>query len=87
MMHVPGIDVIGALPAAIQIITVFSAAICAVSEQREAAQALLSFLASPEAARPSWLMGWSRPDIATEPSASSPDILADIRAAVHGQNR
>jgi molybdate transport system substrate-binding protein len=50
MMHVPGIDVIGALPAEIQIITVFSAAICAVSEQREAAQALLSFLASPEAA-------------------------------------
>lgn len=51
MMHLPGIDVIGALPAEVQIVTIFSAAICTVSGQREAAQALLSFLASPEADR------------------------------------
>ena len=51
LMHLPGIDVIGALPADVQIVTVFSAAVCAASEQREAAQALLAFLASPEAAR------------------------------------
>jgi molybdate transport system substrate-binding protein len=51
MLHVPGIDVIGALPAEVQIVTIFSAAICTVSDQCEAAQALLSFLASPETAR------------------------------------
>jgi molybdate transport system substrate-binding protein len=51
LMRLPGIDVIGALPTEIQIVTIFSAAVCAVSERREGAKALLSFLASPEAAR------------------------------------
>jgi molybdate transport system substrate-binding protein len=48
-MHLPGIDVIGSLPPDIQIITVFSAAICTASRQKEAAKALLSYLASPQA--------------------------------------
>lgn len=48
LMHLPGIDVIGALPDDIQITTVFSAAICTASAKREAAQALLSFLASSQ---------------------------------------
>jgi molybdate transport system substrate-binding protein len=51
LMHLPGIDVIGPLPAEIQIVTIFSAAVCAVSERRETAKALLAFLASPTAAR------------------------------------
>ena len=52
LMHLPGIDVVGVLPPEIQVTTVFSAAICticAASTQREAARALLTFLASPEA--------------------------------------
>jgi len=49
LMHLPGIDVIGSLPSEIQIITVFSAAICTASRQKDASRALLSFLASPEA--------------------------------------
>jgi molybdate transport system substrate-binding protein len=49
LMHLPGIDVIGLLPPDIQLITVFSAAICTGSTQIEAAKALLAFLASPEA--------------------------------------
>ena len=52
LMHLPGIDVIGVLPPEIQVTTVFSAAICticAASTQREAARALLTFLASPGA--------------------------------------
>ncbi|WP_254067705.1 substrate-binding domain-containing protein [Burkholderia sp. L27(2015)] len=49
LMHLPGIDVIGSLPPEIQIITVFSGALCATSQQQEAAQALLSFLASSQA--------------------------------------
>jgi molybdate transport system substrate-binding protein len=47
LMHLPGIDVIGSLPREIQIITVFSAAICTASRQKDVARALLSFLASP----------------------------------------
>jgi len=49
LIHVPGIDVIGALPPEIQVITVFSAAICSTSTQHEVASALLAFLASREA--------------------------------------
>jgi len=37
------------LPPEVQIITVFSGALCATSRQKEAAQALLSFLASSQA--------------------------------------
>jgi len=49
LMHLPGIDVIGVLPPEIQVITVFSAAVCTVSDRGAAANALLAFLASPEA--------------------------------------
>ncbi|MFJ1258698.1 substrate-binding domain-containing protein [Cupriavidus sp. CuC1] len=49
LMHLPGIDVIGSLPPEIQVITVFSAAVCTASEQHEAAEQLISFLASPQA--------------------------------------
>jgi molybdate transport system substrate-binding protein len=49
LLHLPGIDVIGSLPPQIQVVTVFSAALCTTSTQHEAAKALLSFLASHEA--------------------------------------
>jgi len=49
LMHLPGIDVIGPLPADIQVVTVFSAAVCTASKCPAAAKALLSFLASSEA--------------------------------------
>ncbi len=41
---VPGIDIVGPLPAAIQKITVFSAGIVASSKNQEAAKALLRYL-------------------------------------------
>jgi molybdate transport system substrate-binding protein len=49
LMHLPGIEVIGSLPPEIQIITVFSAAVCTASGQHEASQELIAFLASPQA--------------------------------------
>ena len=49
LMHLPGIDVIGPLPPEIQVVTVFSAAVCTTSNLGAAARTLLAFLASPEA--------------------------------------
>ncbi|MGI4859388.1 MAG: substrate-binding domain-containing protein, partial [Janthinobacterium lividum] len=49
LLHEPGIAIIGSLPAAIQCMTVFAAAIGHASTRQAAARALLSFLASPEA--------------------------------------
>ncbi len=49
LMHLPGVDVIGPLPPEIQLVTIFAAAVCTRSTRAEAADALLSFLASPEA--------------------------------------
>ena len=50
LLHVPGITLVGPLPAAIQITTTFSAGVGAAAAQPSAAQALLGFMASPQAA-------------------------------------
>jgi len=49
LIHVDGIRVVGPLPPAIQIDTVFSAAICSTCRQPQALRALLEFLVSPMA--------------------------------------
>lgn len=48
LMHVPGVDVVGMLPAEVQLTTVFSGALCAASSRVDEAAVALSFLASPE---------------------------------------
>ena len=49
LIHLPGIEVLGPLPDAIQIITTFSAGLAASSTQAEAVHALLAFMVSPAA--------------------------------------
>ena len=49
MIHLSGIDVLGPLPPAIQIITTFSAGLAMASIQAEAVRTLLDFMVSPAA--------------------------------------
>jgi molybdate transport system substrate-binding protein len=49
LIHVPGIDLLGALPETIQITTTFSAGICTACPQPDAVRAMLAYLASPAA--------------------------------------
>jgi molybdate transport system substrate-binding protein len=49
LMNVPGVEVIGMLPPTIQMSTVFSAAVCTVSNRQPDVMELLAFLASPQA--------------------------------------
>jgi molybdate transport system substrate-binding protein len=50
LLNLEGIDLVGALPPAVQIVTTFSAGVCGASTQPEAARALLAFMSSPETA-------------------------------------
>ena len=49
MLPVPGVDIVGPLPADLQKITIFSAGIASVSKEPDAGKALIKFLASPAA--------------------------------------
>lgn len=50
LMHLAGIDVLGPMPPGIEIVTTFSAGLCATSTQAEAVRALLAFMRSPATA-------------------------------------
>ena len=50
LIHVPGITFVGAIPAEVQPVTFFAAALTSTVQRPQAASALIRFLASPEAA-------------------------------------
>jgi len=47
LLGVPGIDIVGPLPPSLQLLTVFSAGVCALSSRKDEAKALLDYLGSP----------------------------------------
>ncbi|MEO7760479.1 MAG: substrate-binding domain-containing protein, partial [Casimicrobiaceae bacterium] len=49
VLHVEGIEILGALPAAVQIVTIFSAGLCETAPDPGAVRALLDFLVSAKA--------------------------------------
>lgn len=49
LLHVAGIEIVGVLPPDIQAMTVFSAGVSSMSQQRDEARALVAYMASPEA--------------------------------------
>jgi molybdate transport system substrate-binding protein len=49
LLHVPGLDIVGPLPAEIQAVTVFSAGVSSWSSQIKQAEALVAYLTSPDA--------------------------------------
>ena len=50
LMHLEGITVVGTLPEAVSITTIFSAGVCTASNKKEMLEQLFAFMASPEAA-------------------------------------
>ena len=50
LIHLDGIVVLGTMPRGLEIVTTFSAGLCAASAQPEAVRALLAFLPSPDTA-------------------------------------
>jgi molybdate transport system substrate-binding protein len=51
LMAVPGVEVVGPLPAELQTVTVFSVGLAGEAKNPDAAKALIQFLAGPEAAK------------------------------------
>ncbi len=50
LLHLPGIDVVGTLPAPVQFITTFSAGVGVATDKADAVRAVLAFMRSPAAA-------------------------------------
>ncbi|WP_310449838.1 substrate-binding domain-containing protein [Sulfuritalea sp.] len=50
MLHQPGIEVLGTMPAGCEIVTTFSGGVCTATKQAVAARTLLAFMHSPAAA-------------------------------------
>ncbi|CAA9277696.1 MAG: hypothetical protein AVDCRST_MAG08-3553 [uncultured Acetobacteraceae bacterium] len=70
LLEVPGVDIVGPLPAELDAVTVFSGALFAASPRKRAGMALLRFLSAPDAA-PVYARKGLEPLGAAEPASRS----------------
>jgi molybdate transport system substrate-binding protein len=61
LIDMPGVDIVGPLPAEVQLVTTFSAGLCVASARKDTARAWLAFLASSEGDAARRLRGMSPP--------------------------
>ena len=57
LMHLQGIEVVGPMPAGLEIVTIFSGGVCATSARADEVRALLDFIRSPLADAAKWRHG------------------------------
>ena len=68
ILPVPGVDFIGTIPAEIQFVQVFAAAVLKNAKEPEASKRLIAFLASENASAAIEKMGMKRPEVSLAPS-------------------
>jgi molybdate transport system substrate-binding protein len=61
LIHLGGIEIVGNMPAAVQIVTTFSGGVCAASTQAHTVRDLLTFMASAESAQARQRQGMDAP--------------------------
>jgi molybdate transport system substrate-binding protein len=84
ILPVPGVDFVGTIPAEIQFVQVFAAAVLKDAKEPEASKRLIAFLASEKATAAIEKMGMKRPEVSPA-SSPPPECLKSIDSFITTQ--
>lgn len=84
ILPIPGVDFVGTIPAEIQFVQVFAAAVLKGAKEPEASKRLIAFLASEKATAAIEKMGMKRPEVSPAPSPA-PERLESIDSFITTQ--
>jgi molybdate transport system substrate-binding protein len=84
ILPVPGVDFVGTIPAEIQFVQVFAAAVLKDAKEPEPSKRLIAFLASEKATAVIEKMGMKRPEVSPAPSPA-PERLKSINSFITTQ--